>query len=124
MAADNEFESGRGHGRRRANHESGSNPWTQPACGGLGHCRRGFPRGENTAGVVRTFRSGVIRRHAAFALFALRRASPSLAWVDREQRRDGLHYFGIERPLDQHVSRARLDTGPDDGQEVVSKLRM
>jgi hypothetical protein len=30
---------------------------------------------------------------------------------------------GIERPLDERVGGARADTGPDDGQEVLSKLR-
>jgi len=49
---------------------------------------------------VRTFRSAVIRRP------------------------EGLHYSSIERPLDQGVGRARSDTAPDDGQEVLSKLRV
>jgi hypothetical protein len=36
----------------------------------------------------------------------------------------GLQFTSIQRPLDQRVGGARADTGPDDGQEILSKLRV
>jgi hypothetical protein len=64
----------------------------------------------------------VIRGPAAGALFALRRASPQLARVDRERRREGLNRARIQRLVDEPVGGARADTRPDDGQEILSKL--
>jgi hypothetical protein len=98
MAPDDGVEPGRGGRLRHANHQAGANPGAEPTRGRGGHGGRGFPRGNDTAGVVRIFRSAVAR-------------SP-----------EGLHDICIERPLDQRIGGARADTGPDDGQEVLSKL--
>jgi hypothetical protein len=43
------------------------------------------------------------------------------AVVRRPVRR---HDTGIQRPFDQGIGRARGNAGPDDGQEVFSKLQV
>jgi hypothetical protein len=70
---------------------------------------------------MRTFRSR--RRWAAFARFALRRASPSLARGARERRREGLCELR-QRALHETSGVDRTDTSPDDGQEILSKIRV
>jgi len=39
-------------------------------------------------------------------------------------RPEGLHYISLrERRLDQRLRRSRSETGPDNRQEIVSKIR-
>jgi hypothetical protein len=104
MAADDRFEPRRHRRRDGRNDEAGPQAWPQPARGRVGHRRRGFSSSDEPK-VVRTFRSALCGRPK------------------------GLHYIcsgGIQicqRVVHQPVRRSRSNTGPDNRQDVVSKIR-
>jgi hypothetical protein len=99
MTADDQLESGRNGGRRRRHDEPSANARAEPPRRSHGHRGRGLPSG-NDAYVVQTFRSARGVLTFRFALSAFR-----------------------ERRVDEAVRCGRSDTGPDNRQEIVSKIR-
>jgi hypothetical protein len=95
MAADDQFESVRYGGvRRRHDEPAGTYPRTEASSRCRSHRGRGLTGGDHTH-VVHTFRSA-----RYFPLSSLR-----------------------ERRVDEGAGLARSDTGPDNRQEIVSKIR-
>lgn len=67
---------------------------------------RRFPRGDEPH-AMRTGRSAVSRRRGEM----------------HDSRPEGLHYICRERAFDERTGGGRIDTGPDNRQEIVPKIR-